>query len=734
MEFWGYYRVLRRRRQVIVAALLAAVAVAIVFNRPQIGDYAATATLSVPSADRFFFVAGVSDLSTQGDLNARTGVAINLVRSREVGDRVIRQLGLRNHPDELVRRISAGKDPISNLVKVTVTGSTPGEAITLANAVAEIAAAYDQEVQSREATAAREFVSKQAEGTHADLQAAENALVAFQKKNGIDLAIPRSTQAAGLETQMQQTDLSLRETQAKLSGVLAQMNGQSAVRSDREIADNPTAQQLRSQLVQLEVALTSELAVHTEKHPAAVALMAKIEALKQRLKTELSKVVASEQIKFNPIYDALSQSRINLETERLALLARREALQRAISEAARALPDFAQRQVEQTRLTRSIEILSKQFADLEGKVAQARIREEEIQSLGSLAVVDHARTAQPALLSGLRFKLTLATVLGLLGGAALAFFLEYLDNTVKTPVQAERLLGVPVLATVPRHNPPFDEAYRLLRINLAPHEDREGADAIVVTSPTPQAGTSTVVANLARAFAQAGRRTIVVDTDVRRPTQHAHFGVANDKGLVEVLTGAAPLQSVLAQTDVPNLWLLPSGTAGAEVGGFFSLKAMTALLGQLKQMGDVVLLDTPPAGAFSDALVIASAASGVLLVLKAGQAPRGVEELVKVQLDRLGVKVLGVVLTKVPPDLVDSYFYQERFYKDRPRRRLTPAAAAAIGALIFLLAMGMFGGTSVKEDRSRKVSLAIQHVIAWLHLPSPSSPSFSGASHRTGTD
>ena len=717
MEFWAYYRVLRRRRGIVAAAFLIAVGVALVFNRPQTNEFAATATLSLPSAQRVFFAAGAPttgtlSLPTLEEENTRADVALSRIRSRDVALRVIKQLGLTMRPEELTKRIRAERDPINNLIKVTMTGATPQDAIVMADAVAETGAAYDQEVQRRATTMAREFVERQARGNRADLQAAENALLAFQQQNAQELATPKSTLAAGLESELRVADRSLQEIQVKLAAITAEMKGQGVVRSDRRITDNPIATTLRADLVSLEVALMSELAIHTEKYPAVVAIKAKIEAIKDRLRTELNKTVDQEEVKYNPVYDALNSTRVGLEIEKLALMARKEALQRSVDVAERALPGFAQKELEQSRLKRNVEILSKQFTDLQAQVAQAHIRENESRNLGSLAMVDHARAAQLDRFGGVRFKLASGMLLGLLGGVGLAFFLEYLDNTLKTPQQAERLLGVPALATIPRHNPPFHEAYRLLRINLGPYTSREGTDTLVVTSPKPRGGTSTVVANLARAFAQAGRRTIVVDADVRRPTQHVHFGVANGKGLIEVLTGAVSLQDALVKTDVPNLWLLPSGTPVTEAGELFGSPAMTGLLGDLKRVGDVILLDAPPAGAFSDVLAMAPLASGVLFVLEAGRAPRGVEQQVKVHLERLGAKVLGVVLTKVRPDLVDSYYYR-RFYKTAPRRRLAPAVAS-VGMLILVAGMGILAGFAAKAGShavDRWLFPAAQHSV-----------------------
>ena len=688
MEFWKYYRVLRQRRWLILVTVVAAMAVAIATNRPSTVDYSATATLAVPSTQRFLFVTGASSIPEQSGPDARTAVALSLIQSWEVAQRVVQGLTLSLRADELQRRIGIEKDRLSDLIRITVTGKTPGEAVTLANAVAQTAASYDQELQRREVTLGREFLEKQSEEVQGQLRAAEDSLLAFQQKNGAILASSKSAQVGNLEAELQHAGLLLREIDARLSTVVSQLSQQSSTRPDQQIFYNPVAQELRGQLVRLEVALTSELAVHTDKYPTVVALKSIIQAIKDRLSSELNKTVFAEEMQHNPIYDALTQDRINLETERVALLAEEDALRQAIGDAKHAIPDIVQMQLEQSRLTRSVEILSGEYAKLEGQLADTRIREQEAQNLGSLTVVDNATTAIPSPYRGARFKLTLAAVLGLLGGVGLAFFQEYLDTTLKTPENAERVLGMPVLAAVPRHNPPFDEAYRLLEVQLTAHGGGEGKGAIVVTSPKPQAGVSTVVANLARALAQVGRRTIVVDAAFPRPTQHDHFLVSNEKGLVDVLAGEAALSDVLVATDVPDLSVLPSGMPRAGVGGLLGSRRMERLLADLTRTGDVVLIDAPPVGVFADALALARQASGVLLVLDARHASRGGQDQVKVQLERVGAKVIGVALTKVRPDLVDSYVYHERFYKAPPHRKLSLAAATA-GALVLLVLAGL---------------------------------------------
>ncbi len=680
MEFWRYYRVLRQRWVVIVVAMAAAIGVGLVGARPGTDDYAAVATMSVPATSQFLFIANVGSgpMPTSDQL---IQLAINLVRSRDVATRAIQQLQLGFTPEDLTTRVAVQQDPSGDMLRVTAKGPTPAAAVMLANAIVDNAAAFSQDVQRRESTLGREFIEKQLADAQTNLRAAEDALLAYQQRNGVALASGQSAQIGALQAEAQQNDFALQEANAKIASYTSQM--QAAGSAPAQLQDNAVTQQLRAELVQLEVQLAAQLSVHTDAYPAVVALKAQIDAVKGRLNTELQKIAATNQGQHTPMYEALAMNRIAAQTDQIALEARKQAIQQAITEATQHLPTVAQTQLDAARLNRTAEILTTQVANLEGQLAQARVREQEMQSLGALTVLDHASHAFASPFSGKPFKLTLAGVLGLLGGIGLAFFLEYVDTSIKTPEMAERLLGVPALVAIPRHNPPFDEAYRLLTVNLLAREPADGGGVVIaVTSPQPRSGTSTVVSNLAQAFAAAGQRTVVVDAALREPVQHALFNVANEKGVAEVLAGTATLPEILMPVK-PNLWLVTSGAERtSDMGMQLGSAAMASVLADLRQRADVILVDTSSAGAFADVYALAPLASGALIVLDGSRAPRGIEEQVKLQFDRLGTPVIGSVLSKVRPDLVDSYYYQEYFYRNRAVARIAPAAATTSLALL----------------------------------------------------
>ena len=727
MEFWTYYRAFRRRRWLYVGAMLVALAVGVAVYTPRQQEYQAQATLSLPSSEQAFFILGGQDLA---GADARTGVALNLLGSRELAARVVQREHLSLSADALRKQLVVGQEPGSRLVTLYVRAATPAEAVKLANDFAEEGAAIDEQFQSRESTLAREFIQKQVDAAHTSLQNAENELLAFNLQNGYPSVSGTGQAAASLQGAIQSIDFTLLEDQSRIAAIRSQMSGQDATRSDPEITNNPVAQQLREQLVGLEVALTSQLAIHTDNYPDVIALRAKIKAIKDRLTSEVARVVASERIEFNPVYDSLVQQRVNLESDRVALLAKREALSRALGGVQHNLPEVAQTQLAQTRLERNISVRERQYGDLLTRFEQARLREQEILDLGVLTVVDHADGAQPVPIKGPLAQIGYAALFGLLAGGALAYFLDYLDNGLGTPEKAERLMGVPVLAAIPRHNPPFEEAYRLLQVSLSAQAMGGGGPRVLaITSPRPRAGTSTVVANLAQAFAHAGRRTLVVDAGVHQPAQHFMLGVRNDAGVAELLAGKGSLpKDPVQETDVPNLWVLPAGSAPIQVNGLLSSPAFADVLGELKRRFDVILVDTPPAGAFADTLRIAPLANGVLLVLDARQAPRDVEERVKTQLGLVGATLRGLILTKVRPDLVDSYVYQQHFYEAPKRRILAPAAAAAALAIV-LVAGPVTAIIWLALSAGRHATWMARHAGQWL---APDAGRFAWAGLHTG--
>jgi len=215
-----------------------------------------------------------------------------------------------------------------------------------------------------------------------------------------------------------------------------------------------------------------------------------------------------------------------------------------------------------------------------------------------------------------------------------------------------------ITLTTPRS--PISEAYRTLRTNLEFSSLDKPIKTMVVTSPGPEEGKSTTLANLAVTLARAEKRVILVDCDLRRPSQHEIFGVSNGVGLTTmVVDDGAMADPPLQDTEVPGLWLLPSGPLPPNPSELAGSRRMEEIIAVLSEKADIVLFDAPPIIAVTDAAVLASKVDGVLLVIRAGGTKRDHAQKAKALLEKVNVHLVGAVLTNVKIDTSLHRYYAE---------------------------------------------------------------------------
>ena len=215
-----------------------------------------------------------------------------------------------------------------------------------------------------------------------------------------------------------------------------------------------------------------------------------------------------------------------------------------------------------------------------------------------------------------------------------------------------------VAFTTPRS--PISEAYRTLRTNLEFSSLDKPMKTMVVTSPGSEEGKSTTLANLAVTIAQAEKQVILVDCDLRRPSQHAIFGLPNDVGLTTmVVDEKAMSQPPLLETGVPGLLLLPSGPLPPNPSELLGSRRMREIIAALGERADIILFDAPPIVAVTDAAVLASRVDGVLLVVKAGATKRDHAQKAKALLGKVNAHLVGAVLSNVKMDTSYYHYYSE---------------------------------------------------------------------------
>lgn len=288
-------------------------------------------------------------------------------------------------------------------------------------------------------------------------------------------------------------------------------------------------------------------------------------------------------------------------------------------------------------------------------------------------------------------NLVLGAVVGLIFGVGIAFFLEYLDTSVKSLEDVERYLQVPVLAVIPKdvgvlHKQsgmsPDAEAYRILRTNIEFNRKNPEDNAITVVSGGAGEGKSTTLVNLAYICAQGGYTTLMIDADLRRPRLHTFFDINNSVGLTNYLTTELMLEDVILQTPVDNLYFMPSGILPADAAGILNSRRMSELIQDVKQRFDLVLVDSPPILGVSDASVLASEVDLTMLVVQHRKLPRNMLLRVKQAVENVGGNVIGVVLNNVDVRSDSQYQYYTSYYTyyapaEAQAGPATPAATSA---------------------------------------------------------
>jgi len=219
-------------------------------------------------------------------------------------------------------------------------------------------------------------------------------------------------------------------------------------------------------------------------------------------------------------------------------------------------------------------------------------------------------------------------------------------------------MAQPALVTLTNPRSPASEAFRTLRTNLIFSSLREPLHTLVITSPAPEEGKSITLANLAVTMAQSGKSTVIVDCDLRRPSQHTIWGVDQEPGLTTmVLEGLK--KPPLVDVGVENLQLLPSGPLPPNPADLLGSPKMDGIVDQLKKTAEIVLFDAPPVIAVTDATLLAAKLDGVLLVLRAGGTRREHAERAKELLERVNVRLVGAVLTDALVDARMGGYYSE---------------------------------------------------------------------------
>ncbi|MFE4105288.1 GumC family protein [Almyronema epifaneia] len=704
-----YWLVLKRRWWAAAGAFMLPIAAATALILSEEPAYRASGQLLL-QVDRSASLTGVgqdlSDFDTVGKTDPLKTQAA-LLRSPVILQEVVEQLNIRDDdgnlisPGALARGLNVQTLGSSDVLAVGYESNNPDLAVDIVNQVMQTY--VDKNVLTNRATAvaAREFLERELPLAQAEAEQAAEEIRQFKAQNQV-VALEQEvsttlTTISALSNEINQIQARLAELEARSTELQRQLNmspQQAATAST--LSQAPGIQQVLTDLQTVQTELASQQALYTESHPVVENLQRQADSLNALLQDRVAQVlgqtleVSPASLQMVDLQRGLTSELLAVEIERLSLLPRIASLVDTRSRFQQRADAFPALEKRQRNLERKLEAATSIYESLQARLQEISITEN--QSIGTAQIIEAA--SNPTVIASNSNKLLIAGAgAGVFLGVAVAFFLDLIDRTIKTVQDAEALFGYTLLGVIPKfgaaeesqsldelplqktnsqisprivtldpagaHHSFVYSAYQMLQANLKFMSSDKKNRAIAITSSIPKEGKSEVSANLAATLAQNGARVLLVDADMRSPSQHHLWGLVNAVGLSHVLVGEGRLEQAI-QAISDNLFVLPAGIVPPNPLALIDSERMKSLIHDFMSQYDYVIFDTPPLAGIADAAVLGTAVDGILLLARTRFVDSASATAAKTLLARSGANVLGLVAngvdTKEEPNSVYAYY------------------------------------------------------------------------------
>ncbi|HWP39621.1 MAG TPA: polysaccharide biosynthesis tyrosine autokinase, partial [Tepidisphaeraceae bacterium] len=667
--------VMWQRRWIILCCILLALLGAIVYLLPAVTTpiYAGYAKLVVEQNTPRIIASDPTAAMLAGSQNY-LWTQCELMRSREILKLAMEEPGIRQ-----LQSFDPGSDPVERLrnmvwatvgrrddiITVTVESPYKDDAVRLANAVVVAFTRYHDRTRRSTARELLDLLQNKMTELNRELTDKRQKKLDFELQNpglslGANHVSPTLDRLARLSQALTETQLNTLNAQAAYDTARAMLDDPVKMRQMLETRQfkNETAQ-LRAELRQLQKQLAGLSQSYLPGFPELTAIQQSIRQLNEELAAEDRRVFEA--------YLAELEAKVQAEKRNQAQI---EAL----------LNEQKKEVLHLNKVSAQYSLLLSELASLERFADEIYSRIKQL-SLTEDAGALNVRLVESAVSSGRPVKprkdLTLlyALVVGALAGTGLAFLRDWTDQRLRSAEEVKHVLGLPVLGIVPHMSGARDVRQRGLHLHLEPMSDvaeayrtirtavyfgQTGSIArtILITSPSPGDGKTTLVSNLAIAMAQAGNRILLLDADFRKPAQHRIFELDKTQGLSSVLAGQASLGQVIRQTPIAGLHVLPCGPIPANPSEILNSQTFADLLQELCGQYDHVLLDSPPVMPVTDARILAASCDATLLALRAERSTRKGALYTRDMLRDVGANILGVVVNDVPRKKgIYGYYY-----------------------------------------------------------------------------
>jgi capsular exopolysaccharide synthesis family protein len=574
--------------------------------------------------------------------------------------------------DEVAKQVRGGilVTPIKNtkIVDVGYLAETPELAEIIANTIAKAYIEVLLELSMSSTQYTLEWMSKKAEEEKVKLEKSERALQQYMKGQNFvaveDKVAVVPQKLSEINSQLIKAESKRKEAESLYNKVKGVYDNLDEAETISAVASDITVQSLRQQIMKAEQNAMELSQKYGAKHPAMVRANEDLKILKGKREKEIRRVIETIKKEYEIARSNESGARGMLASTNAEALAVNDKL------------------IEYKVLSREVETNRQLYDALIKKIKEQNII-EQVRSANVLLVEKPEKSGTPVSPRTAR-NLIVSIILGLVGGIGLAFFVEYLDQTIKNPEEAEAKLGVSVLGMIPlietteypieklvEKEPlsPFTENYKAIRTALLLSAADQPPKRILITSAQPGEGKTVTAINLATAIAQSEYKVLLIDADLRKPRIYKALGLHNSKGLSTYLAGASDMD-IIQPGPVANLSVIPSGPVPPNPSELLSSNRLNFMIRALSEEYDILIFDTAPLLSVTDGLILSKVLDGTVIVARAGKTNYDdVKRAIKGLTD-LNAHMLGVVINAFDTKKNEYYYrYYNYSYSDEKKSR-----------------------------------------------------------------
>lgn len=699
-----YLWILRLRRWQILSFVAACVLATVIVSSRLVPIYEATATIDIDRQSPPDIIGDQSRRQPLNDADQFLATQMKLIQSDSVLRPVVQKFKLSEQKGELkdidyakgagreeapmvLKKLKVTRPPNTYLLLVSYRSPDAHLAADVSNAVSQSYIAHTFDLRFRASSSLSTFMEKQIEELRAKMELSTGALVGFEKELNV---INPEEKTSILSSRLLQLNTEYTNAQADRVKKEAQSVSISGKSMEAALASDQgeSLRKLHEHLNEVQEKFAQVAGQYGASHPEyrkAAAQVAEVQRLLEKTRQNIAERVM---------------------VEHREALNREQMLREAVKETKSEFDKLNARSFEYQQLKREAEADKKLYEELVRRIKEAGINASFQNS--SIRLADPARAPIKPVFPDIPMNGFLALIFSSFLAVGAAVLVDVLDSTVRDAADISRALKVPVLGTLPlvknwnkrlsavitNGNVPttaglkasvsedhtitgFIESVRTLRNNILLADFDRRLRMILVTSPSPAEGKSTTAAHLAIAHAEQGKKTLLIDADLRRPSVHRKFAFTPNAGLSSVLLGEVKWPQVLYKPEgLPELDILPAGPPSRRASELVGAE-ITDLLEEVSQEYDLVIVDAPPLLGFAEALQMATSVDGVLIIARAGETDRKAIASATATLNRLRVNVLGLVLNEVKRDSSEGYYHYGNYGKYyRAEESEEPAEAA----------------------------------------------------------